>query len=101
MVSTSGVNMANFLNFSLFNQVYDRFLSLFPSPLHWLVSLIVLVALVVAFFNLVRFHWIFIIILILLLPFLFPILQSLFAGLYGLFYHLLAIVWAGAPKPTP
>ena len=93
-------SMTKWLNFSIFTQIYDKFLQLFPAPLHWLVSLIVLVAIVVAFFNLIRYHWMFLILLILLLPFIFPMLQSFFYGLYTLFYHLLTIVWAGAPKPA-
>ena len=92
--------MAQFINFSIFSQIYDKFLLLFPAPLHWVVSLIVLVAIIVAFFNLIRYHWMFLILLILLLPFIFPMLQSFFSGLYTFFYHLLAIVWAGAPKPA-
>lgn len=78
--------------------IYERFLSLFPTPLHWVVSLIVLVSLAVAFFTLIRFHWVFFLLLILLIPVAFPVLKTLFSGLYDLFLYLLHQVAVGMPK---
>lgn len=74
---------------------YNQFLALFPQPLHWLISLMILIGLFIAFVNLIRFHWIFLLLLIILLPAIFPILQSLFADLYAFGVYLWQLVQSG------
>lgn len=81
-----------------FNDSYALFLSLFPVELHWLVSLIVLISLAIAFWNLIQQHWVFIIIAILLLPFLIPILGSIFGAIYEFVKILFGQVQTGIPK---
>ena len=61
---------------------YNQFLSLFPAPLQGLVSLIVLIALAVGFIKLIRYHWLFILVLIILVPLLIPVFRSFFLGIW-------------------
>ncbi|MGH8896560.1 MAG: hypothetical protein ACRDZ4_05915 [Egibacteraceae bacterium] len=72
--------------------LYDRFLALFPPPLQWLVTLIVVIALIVGFINLIRHSWLFLILLLLLLPAIFPILQRFFGDLYRFFLYLVGLL---------
>jgi hypothetical protein len=72
--------------------LYDRFLALFPAPLQWLVTLLVVIALIIGFINLIRQSWLFLIILILLLPAIFPILQRFIFDLYGFFLYLIRLL---------
>lgn len=83
--------------YNYFVNLYNQFLSLFPQPIQWLVTLLVVIGLVVAFINLIRFNWIFLIVLIVLLPAIFPILQRLFADLYNFFLYLLQVLKITAP----
>jgi hypothetical protein len=72
--------------------LYDRFLALFPPPVQWLVTLLVVIALVVGFINLIRHSWLFLIVLILLLPVVFPILQRFFSDVYRFFLYLIGLL---------
>jgi hypothetical protein len=72
--------------------LYDRFLSLFPPPVQWLVTLLVVIALVVGFISLISHSWLFLILLILLLPAIIPILQRFFADLYRFFLYLVRLL---------
>ncbi len=90
IMNLSGINMIT--------PLYEKFLSIFPTQLHWIVSLIVLVSLVMAFFVLIRFHWMFLLLLVILLPLAFPVLRSLFAGFYDFFAYLVHQVAVGMPK---
>jgi len=91
----------NISGITAITQIYEKFLSIFPAPLHWVVSLIVLVSLVVAFITLIRFHWLFLLLLIILIPLAFPVLKSIFSGLYDFFFYLVHQVAAGMPKKLP
>ena len=84
--------------YSFLTNAYNQFLALFPAPSHWLVTLIVLIGLVVAFANLIRINWLFLILLILLLPAIFPIVQNFTHDLYQFFWYLWGIVRAGLPR---
>jgi hypothetical protein len=77
--------------------LYDQFLSLFPQPLQWLITLIVVIGLVAAFVNLIRHNTLFLIVLILLLPVVVPVLRHFFADLYSFFLYLLGILGVSAP----
>lgn len=74
--------------------LYDRFLALFPAPLQWLVTLLVVIGLIVGFINLIRQSWLFLILLLLLLPAIFPILQRLISDLYRFFLYLVRLLEA-------
>lgn len=78
---------------------YDAFLSIFPGPLQWLISLIVIIGLVGAFIALIRQSWWFLLLLVILLPFMIPVLQHLFSDLWAFFQYLLNIVTSRAPTP--
>jgi hypothetical protein len=85
----------NFYQF--FVDLYNQFLQLFPAPLQWLVTLIVFIGLVVALINLVRFNWVFLLVLVILLPFVAPVLQHFLLDLYNFFLYLLSVLHLTAP----
>lgn len=68
--------------------LYNSFLALFPVPVQWLVTLVVLVVLISTFIGMIRGNALFIIVLIVLLPFLIPVLQHFFVDLYNFFLYL-------------
>jgi len=88
----------HFLNAGVFIDFYNRFLSLFPPSTHWLVSAIILVSLVVAFFLLISANWLFILVLIVLLPALYPVLKNFFGEMYTFLLYLWNTVSTGVPK---
>ena len=67
---------------------YDKFLTLFPEPIQWLVSLIVIISLVVAFYVLIRFHWIFFLLLVIFVPIIIPATRSAFTDIYNAFLYI-------------
>ncbi len=90
--------LTSILNFELFNRLYAQFLGLFPVSTQWLVSAIVLISIVAAFFVLIKSNWLFILVLIILLPATVPVLKEFFGGIYEFALQLLAAVQAGMPK---
>ncbi len=80
--------------------LYNNFLAIFPVQLQWIVTLLVIIGLVMAFINLIRFNGIFLIVLIVLLPAIFPILQHFFSDVYNFFLYLLQLLKLTAPKPV-
>ena len=86
------------LNANIFIDIYNKFLGLFPSQIHWLVSLIILVSLVGALIALISANWIFIIIAILLLPVLYPVLRNFFGEVYSFVLYLWQTVSTSLPK---
>lgn len=61
--------------FNLINEIWQKFLNVFPPQYHALVASIVLIALLISFISLFMFNpLIFIIVLIIFLPVLYPIL---------------------------
>jgi hypothetical protein len=83
--------------YNFFVNTYNAFLALFPLPVQWLITLIVVIALVAAFINLIRYNWLFLILLVLLLPVIFPVLQRFFADLYNFFLYLLSLLGVSPP----
>jgi hypothetical protein len=77
---------------------YNTFLSIFPAPVQWLVTLIIIVALVMTFIGLIRHNALFIIVLIVLLPVFVPVLQRFLADIYAFFIYLLHLAGATAPQ---
>jgi len=86
------------LNANVFIDMYNRFLGLFPPATHWLVSLIILVAIVVALVTLIMGNWLFLILAIVLLPVLYPIFKSFFSEMYTFVTYLWGVVGSGLPK---
>jgi len=63
--------------FDLINQIWLRFLAIFPPQYQGLVASIVLIALIISFISLFMFNpLVFIIVLIIALPFLYPVLVT-------------------------
>lgn len=73
---------------------YNQFLAIFPAPLQWIITLIVIIGLVVGFINLIRSNALFMILLIVLIPAFVPILQRFFSDLYAFFLYLLNVIQA-------
>lgn len=78
--------------YSFFVTTYNQFLAIFPPPLQWLITLIIIIGLAVGFINLIRTNALFLILLILLVPALIPILQHFFTDLYNFFLYLLSLI---------
>jgi len=89
----------NLLNANVFIDLYNNFLGLFPSSIHWLVSLIILISIAAALFVLISANWLFLILAIALLPVLYPVLKNFFGEAYAFIYHLWGLVSNGLPKP--
>lgn len=92
------LDFQNFVNLTFFTNLYSQFLNLFPAPTQWLVSVIVLISILAAFFVLIRTHWLFLILLILLLPFIYPVLLSFFGGIWQFVLFLWGTISNGIPK---
>lgn len=78
--------------YDFFVNTYNQFLMIFPAPLQWLITLLIVIGLVVGFINLIRTNALFLIVVVLLLPAFVPILQRFFADLYNFFLYLLSIL---------
>jgi len=79
---------------------YNTFISVFPGPLQWLVTLLILVGVVAAVVVLVRHHVLFLIVLVLLLPFIIPVVASLLSDIYHFVMYLLGILHLVSPQPS-
>lgn len=78
--------------YDFFVNTYNQFLAIFPAPLQWLITLLVVIGLVVGFINLIRTNALFLIVVVLSLPAFIPILQRFFADLYNFFLYLVSIL---------
>ena len=78
--------------------LYNRFLNLFPTSIQWLITLAILIALIVAFFNLISSNPLFVILLIILLPLIAPIFQNFITGIYHFFLYLIHSLSGSAPS---
>jgi hypothetical protein len=74
---------------------YNQFVANFPPTLQWLITLVLLVAVVVAFMQLARISFWFLLILVLLLPVLIPLLVSVIMAIWHFFLFLLVRVGIG------
>lgn len=77
---------------------YSQFLGVFPEPIQWLVTLLILVGLVGAIIGLIRHSWLALIIIIILLPFLIPVLRHFLMDLYNFFLYLTQNLKATTPS---
>lgn len=78
--------------YDFFVNTYNQFLSIFPTPLQWLITLFVVIGFVVGAINLIRTNVLFLIIVVLLLPAFIPILRLFFNDVYNFFLYLLSIL---------
>ena len=78
--------------------VYYALLSPFPPLLQWLITLVLLIALVVGLIGLIRRNVLFVIILLVLLPFLLPVVWRLVMELYQFVLFLVSQVGSPAPR---
>ncbi|MGE5392404.1 MAG: hypothetical protein ACM3NH_01540 [Candidatus Saccharibacteria bacterium] len=69
--------------------IYGQFLSYFPANMHWAVSLVLAVLLVVAVYKIVKKNFIYIVLLIVLLPASVPILRNIWESAVNLVRFLL------------
>jgi ABC-type transport system involved in cytochrome bd biosynthesis fused ATPase/permease subunit len=90
--------LVNLLNANVFVDLYNKFLNLFPPSTHWLVSLIILVAIAAAIFSLITANWLFLLLAILLFPVIYPVLKNFFGEIYTFVVYLWNIVSTGLPK---
>lgn len=84
--------------YSLLITTYNSFISIFPGPLQWLVTLLILIGLAGALIALVRHHILFLILVIILLPFVIPVLARFFSDIYHLFVYLLGVLHLTIPS---
>jgi hypothetical protein len=77
---------------------YSRFVGVFPPSLQWLVTLLILIGFVGAVYALVRHHIIFLVLVIVLLPFIVPVLMSLLGDIYHFVLFLLRSLRLTAPS---
>jgi hypothetical protein len=78
------------LNFLI--TTYNGFVSIFPGPLQWLVTLLILVGLVTALIVLVRHHILFLIVAVVLLPFVVPVVARFVSDIYQAILYLLVLL---------
>jgi len=86
------------LNANIFIDLYNNFLNLFPASTHWLVSLLILAAVVFALVTLIMGNWLFLILAIVLFPAIYPVLKNFFGELYSFILYLWNIVGSSLPK---
>ena len=78
--------------YDFFVTTYNQFLAIFPAPLQWIITLLIVIGLVVGFINLIRTNALFMIVVVLLLPAFIPVLQRFFGDLYNFFLYLLSLL---------
>lgn len=69
--------------------LYTRFLSLFPSVLHPIISIILVVVIIYAIIQVIKKDFIYLIVLVILLPASIPVLRSVGQGIIDLIKFLL------------
>lgn len=77
---------------------YNGFIAIFPGPLQWLITLLIIIGLISAMVVLIRHHILFIIILIILLPFVVPVLVRFVSDIYHFILHLLELLHLVSPS---
>jgi hypothetical protein len=84
--------------YSFLVNAYNSFLGIFPPELQWVVTLVIVIGFVGAFFSIIRHNVIAIVIMIVLLPFLIPVFARFLADIYHFFLYLLQVLHLIAPK---
>ena len=90
-------SFANYLNANVFIDFYNQFLAYFPSYTHWLVSLIILGVVVFVFYRLITSNLLFIILVIILMPALWPVLKNFSMEVYSFGLYLWEMARTGLP----
>ena len=83
--------------YQLLVNAYNQIISAFPAPLGWLLTVALLVGVVALFVHLIRSSVLWVILLLLLLPVLFPLVWSVFLGIWHFILYLLVQVGLRAP----
>ncbi len=61
--------------------LYNQFISVFPEPYQWIVSVVLILAIAAGLWNLIRKNWLWLALLIVIFPGILPILQNIFNSL--------------------
>ncbi len=61
--------------------LYNQFISVFPEQYQWIISVVLVLAIVGGLWNLVRKNWLWLALLIVIFPGILPILQNVFNSL--------------------
>ena len=69
--------------------IYDRFITLFPAGIQWIISLAIFISVVVGVINLIRRNFIFLLLLVILIPASIPLLRSILNGILAFLRYLL------------
>ena len=85
--------------YNFFVDLYNQTLAVFPANLQWVVTLLILIGFTVAFVALIRKSIIFVVVLVLLLPFLIPVVGHFFGDLDHVLLFLIQSLAGSAPKP--
>jgi len=86
--------------FQVLVNAYNAVIASFPPALQWLLTVALLVGVAVLFVHLIRSSWLFVLLLILLLPVLFPLVWSVFLGIWHFLLYLLVQVGLRVPAST-
>ena len=71
---------------------FNTVMAVFPGPLRWVLTVLILIAVIFTLVRLVASSWIFLIVLVLLLPVLLPLLRGVLSDLWNFVLFLLTQV---------
>ena len=84
--------------YQLLVTAYNNLISVFPQPLQWLLTVALLIGVAILFWHLITRNLLFIILLVIFLPFLIPLLWSVFMGLWDFILYLFGQSAAQTPR---
>lgn len=61
--------------------LYNQFISVFPEQYQWIVSAVIMLAIIGGLWNLIKKNWLWLVLLIVIFPGILPILQNIFNSL--------------------
>ena len=76
---------------------YNQFVGIFPASIQWLVTLLILVGVIGVLISLVRYSKLFLIVVVLLVPFMLPVLVRFGQDVYRFITDLIQILHHTAP----
>ena len=86
--------------YTFFVTTYNSFISIFPPPLQWLVTLLILIGILAVIASLLHHRILLLLIVIVLLPFIIPVVVSFVSGIWQFIVHLLAALHIITPSPS-
>jgi hypothetical protein len=86
--------------YSVLVNAYYQLIAIFPPVIQWLLTVALLVGVAILFWHLITRNLLFLIILVILLPFLIPVLWNVFAGIWDFILFLLVQVGIRTPPPA-